>query len=214
MLYTPSRENQFDLSIAMREISKRAKELFGWKPRHLEFMEEPFFRQQELQEPSDSQHDLLNAIEKYIKPNDTVLSPPAHLGLFRNCGCTVVVYDISPLQLSSVDQGTPTYWCDVFNNSALVTLLEQVKPTVLNLSNIPEWASDGTPQLEELVEVINQIKKLDRVFVSTVIKTGGHIQKLAELFIEKGWVSEIFQEDVDNPENIVVISRKVGQGIN
>lgn len=214
MLYTPSRENQFDLTIAMREISKRAKELFGWRPRRLEFMEEPFFRQRELQEASDSQHDLLKAIEKYIKPDDVVLSPPAHLNLFRNSGPTVVAYDISPLQLLSVDQGIPTYWCDVFNGSALATLLKQVEPTVLNLSNIPEWASEGTPQLEELVEVISQIKKLDRVFVSTVIKTGGHIQKLAELFKEKGWVSEIFQEDVDNPENIVVISRKVGQGIN
>lgn len=77
------------------------------------------------------------------------------------------------------------------------------------MSNIPEWATEGTNQLEELAITLNQNAVLENIMFASVICTGGDNEKLAQVLSDLGWEATIFQEQKNKPEKVFVLSRKL-----
>lgn len=210
MLYLNQEMTKLSLAESLKKIQDSAKRIFGWVPRALSFMDEPFFKQKELEELSDSKIDLTAAIESRLPNLGKVLTTPAHKNIFKDLGVeNVAIYDISPLQLATTEETDETYWCDIFCSSALATLLSKAQANTIYLSNIPEWATEGTNQLEELAITLNQDAMLENIMFASVICTGGDNEKFSQVLSDLGWEATIFQEQKNEPEKVFVLSRKL-----
>lgn len=109
----------------------------------------------------------------------------------------VDVFDVSVAQLEQCNNGVDKYWCDIYHEKMLKDLLEASRPTVMSLSNIPEWAK-SVDDLEIMARQLTRDKKLH-----TIIHAGLNMpnSKFNEYLISLGWKLETIYDEENNKFN-------------
>ncbi len=174
----------------------------------------PFKRHYHSESPekyfsADDPFDLRAAIRRDVKKSDKVLTTPQHASFFRDAGVTnISVYDMHPAQLASHDNLDETrYWSDIFDTELLKRLLRQSQPTLMYLSNIPEWPYDGIEQVIRLADNLDNHKSLSKVMLAGVVPNTICSDLLAEELEKMGWKKTIFQHNSMSYNRIISLIR-------
>lgn len=151
MLYDQFRQEVTPNQTIRQKIATLAKSFFNWQPPTLFFGNE-----NPVIQGSDDEASLSILISDQIKNTDTVLTTPGQIKLFDNNKTSV--FDLNPTHLErviSTHELPPgnVWWCDIFNTKMFKALLNQVSPTIVNLTNIPEYSPSN-------VELNNLLKNL------------------------------------------------------
>lgn len=188
----------------IQNLIGRARALFDW---HHNTADE-FFERENVTRESDPERELLQAIGHHVKSTDIVLTTPQHADLFKEAGAkSVSIYDISPIQLEETVTSSEKYWCDIFHRKLLENLLDLCRPTVMFLSNIPEYAPSQS-ELSELVDVLNGSTCLNKVVLSRLSDNERYGVKFVTMLAKRGWNVETYNEPDYLKRKILVLSRQ------
>lgn len=185
-----------------------------WPPAEFED-EAPFKRHYRSESPeqyfsADDPVDLRAAIKRGVTASDRVLTTPQHAPFFREAGVSAVsVYDMSPAQLATHNvQHESRYWGDVFDTDLLARLLSESDPTLMYLSNIPEWPYDGIEQVIRLAGNLANHESLKKVMLAGVMPNNICSDLLADEMVKLGWEKSTFQHDKRGYNKIISLKRK------
>jgi len=204
MLYIADENRGYSArDVLIEGIIKRAKEIFGWEPR-----EKYKFLARTLEEPFSDNPDILRrAVSANVKRNDRVLTTPTHIDFFKEAGVRdIVSFDISPYQLDTYGQNGPSYWCDIFHAGLLGKLLSEVQPNVMYLSNIAEWAKQGSNDVDELALTLSQPNSLKKVMFSAVT-ANRHSSYLADILEANKWRKEEYSSSSSKKDKVFAMTR-------
>ncbi len=142
--------------------------------------------------------------------SDRVLTTPQHAPFFREANVAdVSVYDMSPAQLATHNVAHENrYWGDVFDTELLGRLLNESSPTLMYLSNIPEWPYDGIEQVIRLADNLNSHGSLNKVMLAGVMPNNICSDLLADELAKQGWEKRTFQHDKRGYSKIISLKRK------
>jgi hypothetical protein len=130
-------------------------EQFGWM-----LFEEPL---------SDNTEILKSIINSNVQIDDIVLTTVNHAPFFAMRTNKIHVYDISPIQLRNRLLSFPdvqsSWFCDIYHLPMLTEVLEKTQPTVLYLSNIPDYGTQN--QLVQLFFELHSSQSINTVIFST-----------------------------------------------
>lgn len=158
----------------------------------------------------DDPIDLRAAIKQDVAQSDIVLTTPQHAPFFREANVAgLAVYDMHPLQLANHDYlYEDRYWSDVFDRKLLTQLLKKSQPTLIYLSNIPEWPYDGIEQVIRLADRLDKHKTLKKVMVAHSQSNNRCSDILAEELENQGWNKLTFQHDKEGFGKIMSLKRE------
>lgn len=104
------------------------------------------------------------------------------------------------------------YWCDIFAPKALQALLDQEAATVIDISNIQEWArmttKNSKESLELFVKEISRRAQIKHLIFSTPYPEVGDkpTYALIDLLEQCSWT--IIKETTKNSEGIIYLAIK------
>jgi hypothetical protein len=206
MLFEFVRPGNKDFPTILDLIKTQAGEKFGWQPGY----GSNYFYSEDSMAVSDSIPDLKKAIANHIGRNDVVLTTPMHKKYFLKARVKrIAVYDISPAQLIQANTAD-AYWCDIFNRNLLFSLLSQVNPTAMYLSNIAERTWGEIAPVNDLADSLNDFAALKKVLVSGVMDGGELSQALVDRLKCFNWETKMYKKgNLPHSRRIFVASRGV-----
>ncbi len=125
-----------------RKIEAQAELKYGWKRPSRDYANE--FLLFSRHEENDNPKALRAAILNHVTPQDivfTTINQAHHFKTSKTYG-----YDISPDNLKFHYKKNPSeklLWCDVLDESTFKSILNLICPTIVYMSNIPEYANEA-----------------------------------------------------------------------
>lgn len=160
----------------------------------------------------DDPIDLRAAIHHDVSPSDIVLTTPQHAMFFREAQVSnISVYDMHPLQLANHDNTEEErYWSDIFDQKLLKQLLSKSQPSLMYLSNIPEWPYDGIEQVVRLASRLDDYKPLQKVMLANSASNKILCDLFADELVKLGWERRTYQHNKKSNAKIISLLR-IGQ---
>lgn len=205
----------------LREVIRNESTKFGFDPQG----KGGFFDSDSPEPSSDNMSALQQLIQKFVHINSNILTVPTHYSLyFQNRFKNVFVFDIAPAQIRSTGamsmlpghEKHKMYWCDVFTPQALLSLLEQTSPNLIDLSNIHEWApyyrvegkSTQKPDQEMLLQILTNQRQLHYIaFASPYPESGQNATiPFIELLQNHGW--KVIEQKTQGSRGIVYLATR------
>jgi len=151
-----------------------------WKP------EEQIGWTEQVEPLSDDVGRLQSLISVSVHTRDTVLTTAIHAPFFAVKTHNVHIYDMSPIQLQQSLKRFPdvksSWFCDVFHPPMLREIMSETHPTVLYLSNIPDYGTHE--QRARLFQELHDMPYLREILCSTLCTWGDPLSLISEYLAE------------------------------